>query len=314
MNTLSKLLVVGLASPLLTMGLDLGAVNTSLTRADADSLYSERYEYSILKDLSIRRVWEDAKHRVSLDFEVANDRLIMAQLYYKSPLDKTLALEDAKAMLPKGLSLGKWKKANAEQTETLGLGDCFYQKLENGSFFFIELNKQGQAECLLYFASTPRLNRRKLAVAETEAYTAMGSNPNASAALVLLEDEAERGKYRQKAAEKRNKPSGGKTSVASNKPSPTARPIASTSPQKSTSKGHELKPAHINIPLTSEAVEAPKAGKQKGGTTLETKLTLEKLAILAGIILVLIVLIYKLSPKKESVRKMSSPSGVRRLR
>lgn len=310
-NTLSILLAVGLAAPLLSSGLDLAAVTTSLTRADSDSLYSEKYEYKILSDLSIRRSWEDAQHRVILDFGMSDDQLIMAQLHYKSPVDKTLALEDAKTMLPKGSTLGKWKKAKPDQVESLGLGDCFYQKLDDDSFFFIELNKAGKAQCLIYFSTTPRVNRRSLNEAETEAYTAMGSNPNASAALVLLEDETARWEYRQQAAAKRNKAKQ-QASAASKKPAGT--PIAATRPTQANNKQEATRPAPLKIPITSEPVEPPKTTETTTTQSQESKLSVEIIAAIAGAVLILIILICMLSPKKVQVRKMSSPSRVRRLR
>lgn len=316
MKPLSILLALGLTAPLLCSGLDLGAINTSLTRADSDSLYSEQYEYTVLSDLSIRRVWEDSKHCVCLDFEVAQDQLIMAQLTYKKPVDKKLALADAKAMLPKGAQWGKWKKANPEQTDPLGLNDCFYQKMGDHQYFFIELNDAGKAQCLIYYSTTPRANRRQLEQAQTEAFTAMGSNPNASAALVLHEDESERWEYRQREAQRRNNPSpitSAPSTASATKPASTPD-LAAARPAQSDRREQRAQKPRIKVPLTSGVVTPPKKTPPQADKTLNLEISPEKIAITAAIVFLLILLICKLSPKKEPVRKMSSLNGVRRLR
>lgn len=290
--------------------MDLAKIDTTLTRRQADSLYEKAYQYRILSDMSVRREWVDEQHRLLLDFEIAKDSLLMAEVHYTTPVDIESAVEDAKTL--NGGNLSKWQRAKDEQAKSIGLGSCYYSRTKDNRFFFIEADKNKKASCMIYFASSPRVNRRALEEANTESFTAMGTNATADAAKVLSEDE----EARLLAFLKRTHQSrivDTTTSTPSVAVAPRAGsskvnvgPVASTTPAAS--------PTQDTV-AAADQPEAAEAEATKAGKTLGFNITEEQMYYILGGVIALIILIMMLKPKAPQVRKMSKPKvGPRRLR
>ncbi|MFI3243117.1 MAG: hypothetical protein R3Y56_02550 [Akkermansia sp.] len=310
MKSLSLLLVSLCALPTICGAMDLAKIDTTLTRRQADSLYEKAYQYRILSDMSVRREWVDEQHRLLLDFEIAKDSLLMAEVHYTTPVDIESAVEDAKTL--NGGNLSKWQRAKDEQAKSIGLGSCYYSRTKDNRFFFIEADKNKKASCMIYFASSPRVNRRALEEANTESFTAMGTNATADAAKVLSEDE----EARLLAFLKRTHQSrivDTTTSTPSVAVAPRAGsskvnvgPVASTTPAAS--------PTQDTV-AAADQPEAAEAEATKAGKTLGFNITEEQMYYILGGVIALIILIMMLKPKAPQVRKMSKPKvGPRRLR
>lgn len=287
--------------------MDLAKIDTTLTRRQADSLYEKAYQYRILSDMSVRREWVDEQHRLLLDFEIAKDSLLMAEVHYTTPVDIESAVEDAKTL--NGGNLSKWQRAKDEQAKSIGLGSCYYSRTKDNRFFFIEADKNKKASCMIYFASSPRVNRRALEEANTESFTAMGTNATADAAKVLSEDE----EARLLAFLKRTHQSrivDTTTSTPSVAVAPRAGsskvnvgPVASTTPAAS--------PTQDTV-AAADQPEAAEAEATKAGKTLGFNITEEQMYYILGGVIALIILIMMLKPKAPAAQK-ANPSGCSRI-
>lgn len=295
--------------------LDLSAVNTSLTRDQADSLFKSAYRYTVLEDLSVRREWSDAQHTLKLDFEISKDSLVMAELDYAKPVDRELASKDADAIA--GMSVGKWQRAKAEQGKVIGLESCYFARTEDNRFFFIEVDKDKKATCLIYFASSPRVNRRELEAASTDSYSAMGTSSTSEAAKVVNEDE----EFRLAQFVKNNKKTtrrgsnSAASSRASSAPSKEAglaatRPAQQAATTGVTSDSQTVQSATAEVQKSDAPAAAAPAALKETGFVVDLKLV----CIIGGVIIVLLVVMLMMRPKPTVVYKRSTPKRVSRLR
>lgn len=174
--------------PLSSLGMDLSKFTDSLTRSQADNLFTKDYAYTVLDDISIRREWNKGDQSYILDFLISDEKLTMAEIRYLTPVDSKIAIADANKIA--GTKLSGWKKAKTAQSESVGLGNCYYTKSDKGNYYFVEVNKNENAICTIFFSKPPRVNRRALCEAkETSGYSAMGSSSTAGAVTALNEDE-----------------------------------------------------------------------------------------------------------------------------
>lgn len=170
--------------------MDLTKLNADLTRDQADKLFTKDYQFSVLEDLSVRREWVKGERFISLDFSTQDEKLCMAEIRYDTPIAPQTAIADANKMAAGQLT--SWKKAKTSQAESIGLGNCYYTRTENGCYYFVEVNTNGNAFCTIFFNAPPKTNRRVLLEAKTNARTAMGVSSQALAASELNIDELER--------------------------------------------------------------------------------------------------------------------------
>ncbi len=287
--------------------MDLSKIQTGLTRKQADNIYEKAYQYTVLKDMSVRREWVDEQHRLLLDFEVAKDSLVNAEIHYTQPVDIEKAVEDAAAL--NGSKLSKWQRAKDEQAKSIGLGSCYYARSSDNRFYFIEAGKDKKATCLVYFASSPRVNRRDLEEANTASFTAMGTNVAGDTAQVLNEDEEARLLAFLKRTHQTRVGGEPRVAVAAN----TGTSKVSFKPTQSTTPAVSDAPA--KAVATNADADETKPEATTGGKTLGFNITEEQMYYILGGVIALILLIMLLKPKAPEVRKMSKPkAGSRRLR
>ncbi len=310
MKLLSAFLLTLCAMSSLCGAMDLSKLQTGLTRRDADNLYDKAYQYAVLDDISVRREWVDEQHRVLLDFEVAKDSLVMAEIHYNTPKDIDAVVEDAAAL--NGSKLSKWQRAKDEQAKSIGLGSCYYSRTADNRFFFIEAGKNKKASCLIYFSTSPRVNRRALTEASTQAFTAMGTNVAGDAAKVLNDDEEARlqdflKRTHQARVGGKSEDSTASVAVAPNKSSSKVRVTAPAGNQTI-----KIAPsAAQEVAAAADAAEE-KPAATKAGKTLGFNITEEQMYYIIGGVIGLLILIMMLKPKAPQVRKMSKPKIGRR--
>ncbi|MBR5888072.1 MAG: hypothetical protein IKZ07_07680 [Akkermansia sp.] len=166
-----------------------------LTREYADRNFGKNYDYYILEDNSVRRVWKEAGYTLTLDFDIRSSKLLSLSVDYQPAAPKNVALKDARHLC-EGRNEGvKWVKIKEESANKVGLKDARLSRLTDGSFLFWEsAGSSGECERLCWFAEAPRQDRSK--IAEANAYTgrtAMGSTGSMSGSVaVLQQDEARR--------------------------------------------------------------------------------------------------------------------------
>lgn len=273
------LLLSLLALPLTTLGLDISQLDATLTRTEADATFSKDYDFTVLSDISIRREWNLTDYYLQLDFNISTDKLIMAQIRYKTPINSKIAIADAVKMA--GIKLPTWKKAKPAQAKSIGLGDCFYTKTEDNRYFFVEVNGNNNALSTIFFSSAPKVNRRALSEANTQGYSAMGRNVNADAASVLYEDEL-------------------------------ARLSDDSSSTQASSKSTKTKPSNAKTPTSLAKNETSTLTLAKVEKSSENSLSRGEIVGLGALVLLAIIIMVFASRKKHHLS--SSQSGVPTLK
>ncbi len=316
MKTLSVFLAFACACPLLCGALDLSPISTDITRKQADSLYKKTYQYKVLDDISVRRIWSDPNHTVTLDFEVAKDSLVMAEVQYNKPIELKDAAADAERI--NGSELGKWQRAKAEQSKSIGLGNCYYIRTDDNRFFFIEVDNDKQATSIIYFSTPPKVNRRELEEAETNSFTAMGTSAKATAAEELYKDEDSRLEWLEKQLGAPSHKSTAKTpSIVVTTPNSSRRTTsstASTSSSRTTTTSSAATATQDVAASGTAATGEPLPESVTGGESVGMQFTIDQILYIAAGIVGLLVLIMLLKPKPEQIKKRSRTLPSRRLR
>ncbi len=167
-------------------------INTSLTRKAADGWMDNNYEFKILQDYSVRRIWKEDNRTISLDFNAENQgNLFMAEIKYKKPISTKAAEKDARSLAQRKTL--NWKKAKASSVREIGIDKADYVKLKGKSYIFRELSDEGKVTRLVLFGVSPVENRFILldaAEVVQSGSTPMGAsfNENSAKALVIEED------------------------------------------------------------------------------------------------------------------------------
>ena len=208
----------------LALALDLSSISSGFTRDKADKIQDKDFSYTVMTDLSVRRIWESPQRRVTLDFDFRSGKLIMADVFYNKGVPFSIAQKDARALAQ--TEAIKWTRTKEDRVETIGLGVARMMKLSDGGFIFMEAKTAKKMQRVVLFAKKPDSDRFSLGKASTVEMTAMGKNANASAALVVFRDEENR--YKRELAASGDKPAKKDRAVASvsDKPRASSRPAA----------------------------------------------------------------------------------------
>lgn len=168
--------------------------NEGLTREYADRNFSKDYEYVILEDNTVRRIWQADGYSLVLDFDIRSSKLICLYVDYSPAMEKKTAMLHAE-QLSEGRDEGvKWIKTKEKSARKVGMKDARLLRLTDGSFLFWEsAGASGACERLIWFAEAPRMDR--MTVKEANRYTgrtAMGVSGVSGAVEELRRDEDRR--------------------------------------------------------------------------------------------------------------------------
>ena len=189
--SLITLLMVFVAAPL--SALQVGDVNPSLTRNQADNTLSKDYTYAVLDDFTVRRTWVlSSSKRLSLDFNPQNEQLLMVMLEYGSGTDPQKAAADVRRITGAGKT--KWKRMDKKKAEKYDVPVNTSNAKSGSCYAFMEMTKANKCKRVMLYTSLPDSNRAKLGVADTRAggETALGTRAGASMGKVIAEQEAKR--------------------------------------------------------------------------------------------------------------------------
>lgn len=179
--------------PLTAGAVQLDDISPTLTRSMADGNLSKDYQFRVLSDMSVRRVWNlDSNRKLSLDFNPSSDKLLMAMVEYRKAVSPKEASRDARKLT--GAKKAKWKKMDskrvakydvAKNSRNSKLGDCYG---------FIEMNSSGKCTRLMVYTTLPTENRSRLGTADPndDGVTALGSRSGGGLAKTLYAQEERR--------------------------------------------------------------------------------------------------------------------------
>lgn len=190
------LLMVGVAGALEVADLP----SAELTRRYADQHFSKDYEFIVLEDNSIRRMWQAGDCSIAIDFDIRSDKPLSIYITYNEEVDHVRVMEDMMGLV-RGRNEGcKWSKAKEASARGVGLSSARFMRLTDGSFLFLESGKAEKSYSrLIWFSEAPRRNRLELAEAKGHTgRTAMGTRAGGSTAVaeIVKDEEKRRGRAR----------------------------------------------------------------------------------------------------------------------
>lgn len=190
------LLMVGVAGALEVADLP----SAELTRRYADQHFSKDYEFIVLEDNSIRRMWQAGDCSITIDFDIRSDKPLSIYITYNEEVDHVRVMEDMMGLV-RGRNEGcKWSKAKEASARGVGLSSARFMRLTDGSFLFLESGKAEKSYSrLIWFSEAPRRNRLELAEAKGHTgRTAMGTRAGGGTAVaeIVKDEEKRRGRAR----------------------------------------------------------------------------------------------------------------------
>lgn len=164
-----------------------------LTREYADSNFSKDYDYYILSDYSVRRIWKSEGYTLMLDFDIRSSKLLALYIDYEPAARKKDAMEHMRHLCEGRDEDTKWVKTKEKSANKVGLKNARHRSLTDGSLLFWEsAGSSGDCERMCWFVEAPREDRLKIAEAnKNTGKTAMGSR-SGGGFEVLFKDEDRR--------------------------------------------------------------------------------------------------------------------------
>ncbi len=165
-------------------------LHTKITRNEADKELPKNYEWRILEDMTVRRVWKNEAETAMADFRPRTDQCLFISLAYPRPLSREEALRRA-SRLAGGEKLEPVRLKEAKRTQ-LQMMPADVAKLKDGSYLFLEKKTGGRIARISWYKQPPDSTRLNLQEAVDEGRTALGSRADAGMLTVLKSEEARR--------------------------------------------------------------------------------------------------------------------------
>lgn len=186
--------LTGLALAASAFGMELSDIKPDMNRTYADENFTKDYAYRVLKDLSVRRVWNlDENRKLSIDFDTSKDKLLCVIVDYRKPVSTKVSTKDALEIVK--LEKAAWRKFSDDKAAKYGMARCLAMKCASG-YVFQEMTGSNKVSRVSYYPVPPKEeeSRLKLTDANTtdSGATAMGSDGNSTVARSLLKDEETR--------------------------------------------------------------------------------------------------------------------------
>jgi len=186
--------LVGLALAASAFGMSLSDIKPDMNRTYADENFTKDYAYRVLRDLSVRRVWNlDENRKLSIDFDTGKDKLLCVIVDYRKPVSTKVSTKDALEIVK--LEKAAWRKFSDDKAAKYGMARCLAMKCASG-YVFQEMTGSNKVSRVSYYPVPPKEeeSRLKLTDANTtdSGVTAMGSDGDSAVARNILKDEETR--------------------------------------------------------------------------------------------------------------------------
>ncbi len=186
--------LVGLALAASAFGMSLSDIKPDMNRTYADENFTKDYAYRVLRDLSVRRVWNlDENRKLSIDFDTGKDKLLCVIVDYRKPVSTKVSTKDALEIVK--LEKAAWRKFSDDKAAKYGMARCLAMKCASG-YVFQEMTGSNKVSRVSYYPVPPKEeeSRLKLTDANTtdSGVTAMGSDGDSVVARNILKDEETR--------------------------------------------------------------------------------------------------------------------------
>ena len=166
------------------------------SREYADAHFTKDYEYRLLEDNSVRRIWKADGYTLIADFDIRSSKVICVFVDYEPAVSRSVALEHARHLAAGRSESVRFENTRSEAVQRVGLPKARrFMELTDGSYIFWESESARVNNCdrLCWFASKPKADRMAVGnLSATSGRTALGSTSMSGVHSSLKSDEERR--------------------------------------------------------------------------------------------------------------------------
>lgn len=166
------------------------ALHPGLTRTEADASLPKNYQWQVLSDKTVRRMWRYADRAVLIDFDPRTDKCVFLSLVYPKGIGMQEGLLAASELVQgKELQL---KKLGSSREKALQMQNADFGELPGGSYLFVEKRKDGRVIRISWYLLPPASSRLTLKAFTHVDRTLLGARGDESVLTELMADERQR--------------------------------------------------------------------------------------------------------------------------
>lgn len=165
-------------------------LHPGLTRTEADKTLPKDYQWQILSDKTVRRMWRYADRAVLADFNPDTDKSVFLSLVYPKGIGIQEGLMAASELVQgKELQL---KKLGKSKEKALQMQNADFGELPDGSYLFVEKRKDGRIVRISWYKLPPASSRLVLKGLTHVDKTLLGTRGDENVLAGLMADERRR--------------------------------------------------------------------------------------------------------------------------
>ena len=166
------------------------SLHPGLTRTEADASLPKDYQWQILSDKTVRRMWRYADRAVLADFDPRTDKCVFLSLVYPKGIGMQEGLLAASEIVQgKELQL---KKLGSAKEKALQMQNADFGELPDGSYLFVEKRKDGRVIRISWHQLPPAGSRLTLKGLTHADKTLLGARGDENVLAELMTDERRR--------------------------------------------------------------------------------------------------------------------------
>ncbi len=249
------------------------------SREYADAHFTKDYEYRLLEDNSVRRIWKADGYTLIADFDIRSSKVICVFVDYEPAASRSVAQEHARHLVAGRNEGVQWGNTRSEAVQRVGLPKARrFMELTDGSYIFWESNSARVNNCdrLCWFAGKPKADRMAVGnLSATSGRTALGSTSMSGVHSSLKSDEERRREIQPRPVEvpqdlaMEDEPAATPGESASTDTQPAARPRPAT-PRPTTPRPESTAATSASTPSSVATTLRPEPAASAPETTTVT--------------------------------------------
>lgn len=166
------------------------SLHPGLTRTEADASLPKNYQWQVLSDKTVRRMWRYADRAVLADFDPRSDKCVFISHVYPKGIGMQEGLMAASELVEgKELQL---KKLGSAKERALQMQNADFGELPGGSYLFVEKRKDGRVIRISWYMLPPASSRLTLTALSQDDKTLLGARGDEGALAALVAEERQR--------------------------------------------------------------------------------------------------------------------------
>lgn len=165
-------------------------LHPGMTRSEADAALPKDYQWQVLSDKTIRRMWRYGDRAVLADFNPQTDQCVFISFVYPKGISMDEGLLAASELV-QGAKI-QLKKLKASKEKALQMKNADFGELEGGSYIFLEKFKDGRVLRISWYQLPPAASRLALKAHSEPDTTLLGARGDEGALQALMAEERRR--------------------------------------------------------------------------------------------------------------------------